>query len=422
MSQQPGLVLVVGSGGRRYREYLLKGASRHHRLWLLEGQEPTWQKAYIEGSAVVPLLNRTRLIPDQEGLIRAALELAARQRIDGVFSYDETLIVATAHIADRLGLPGLTIEGVENCRNKLRTRTALSAAGLLQPRFALVRTIDEALAGAAWAGYPVVLKPQGMGASIGVTRASDSSALLAAFEVALKDSYGGNPAYEGGVLVEEMLTGPEISVDGLVVAGSYRPLFLAHKTVGFHPYFEELAHVVVPGDPLLSDPQLLETLKRAHAALGLRFGITHTEVKLTPRGPAIVEVNGRLGGDLIPYLGQLATGLEAGELAAEVALGRRPEIAPSPGRPIGIRFLYPPLDCRVREVSLPRPGRNGLLEAAPMAEPGAELRLPPRGYIARYAFVICTADDVESCRTALERAAGQASLVYDQLAVVHQRG
>ena len=37
--------------------------------------------------------------------------------------------------------------------------------------------------------------------------------------------------------------------------------------------------------------------------------MTHTELRFTDRGPAIIEVNVRLGGDLIPYLGKLATGL-----------------------------------------------------------------------------------------------------------------
>ena len=40
----------------------------------------------------------------------------------------------------------------------------------------------------------------------------------------------------------------------------------------------------------------------AHRAIGFRYGITHTEVKLTGRGPVIVEINGRLAGDLVPML------------------------------------------------------------------------------------------------------------------------
>jgi biotin carboxylase len=415
MMQDDGVVLVVGSGGRRYREYLLVGASRRRPLWLLDAHQPSWQTPYVEGASVVPLVDEARLIPNQEGLVEAACEVAAHRRVVGAFSYDETLIVSTAHIAERLGLPGLTIDGVENCRNKHRNRRRLTEAGLPQPRHAFVRSLEEARAAAERVGYPVVLKPQGMGASIGVIRARDAGGVDAAFEVAYAASYGGNPAYEGGVLVEEMLSGPEISVDGVVFRGEYEPLILARKKVGLEPYFEEIGHVVDPDDPLLADPELVDVLRRGHQALGLQYGMTHTEVMLTPRGMVIVEVNGRLGGDLIPYLGQLATGIVPGAIAADVAAGSAAVVQRSQRRIVGIRFLYPPEDCRVVEVALPRNGAvPGLLEAAPMVEPGVELRLPPKGYIGRYAYVICTGVDRERCSAALDEAAARARLSFEE--------
>src|SRR5947209_12082197 len=163
-----------------------------------------------------------------------------------------------------------------------------------------------------------------MGASIGVARVDSPGDLAAAFAVAEAASHGGAPAYEGGVLVEEYLRGPEISVDGAVFDGRYRPFFIAHKQVGFPPYFEEIGHVVDAADPLLVDPELNRVLAAAHRALGLRFAMTHTELRFTDRGPAIIEVNVRLGGDLIPYLGKLATGLDPAHIAVDVARGVRP--------------------------------------------------------------------------------------------------
>src|SRR5439155_15171356 len=115
--------------------------------------------------------------------------------------------------------------------------------------------------------------------------------------------------------------------------------------------FEEVGHIVDPRDPLLQDRELMDLLTRAHRALGLRHAITHTEVKLD--SGAIVEVNGRLGGDLIPYLGKLATGIDPGAVAADVAVGVRPTIEPEPGETLGIRFAYPPRDCRVLQISVP---------------------------------------------------------------------
>jgi biotin carboxylase len=409
-----GVVLLVGSGRQPYREYLLAGAARRRRLWLLEAGEPTWQTRYVAGTTVVPPLDAARGVPDRERLVEAAVQVAAERQVLGAFSYDDALLSPTAMIVEALDLPGPDVGAVENCRDKYRSRQALRAAGLPQPRSAPVTTLGEAQEAAEAFGYPVVLKPKGRGASVGVVRVDGPDDLPGGFGVAERSSRGTNPAYDGGVLVEEMLTGPEISVDGVVSDGDYVPMFLARKRVGLEPYFEELGHVVDPRDPLLDDGELMDLLARTHRALGLRHAITHTEVKLD--SGAIVEVNGRLGGDLIPYLGQLATGIDPGAVAADVAVGVRPTIEPEPGETLGIRFAYPPRDCRVLDVSVPSPGSvPGLRQAASMVPGGATLRLPPRAFANRYAYVICSAGDPETCDRRLDQAVEAVELSFEEL-------
>ncbi|MFK0014309.1 ATP-grasp domain-containing protein [Streptomyces sp. NPDC091027] len=409
-----GVVILVGSGQRAYREYLLAGAARRRPIWILDAAEPTWQLDHVRGSTTVALLDRERLVPDTEGLIAAAKAVAAAHRVVGVFSYDETLVVTTALIAERLGLPGLTFRGADNCRNKHNTRRLLTAAGLPQPQFAYVTGADEALATADSFGYPVVLKPRGMGASIGVIKVDGPEGVRAAFEVADAASRGGNSDYEGGVLVEECVMGPEISIDGTVFDGDWNPLFLARKEVGLAPYFEETGHTVSATDPLLADPELLRVLKAAHRELGIGHGITHTEVKLTARGPVIIEVNARLGGDLIPYLGSLATGVEPGELAAEIAAGTLPGPEPTLSRTVGIRFLYPERNGTVRSVDVPAPTDvPGLLEANVMVPAGTTLLLPPDGYLSRYANLICAGESFLACEESLAKAEALTTIVLD---------
>jgi biotin carboxylase len=411
-----GAVLVIGSGRQLYREYLLEGASRRRPLWLIDEQPPTWQRPYIVGSAVVEPLDPVREIPDRQGLLDAATAAARAYGVRGIFTYDELLVTATADIADRLGLPGLTASGAEHCRNKPASRQALTAAGLPQPRFALAYTEAEASAAAAGIGYPVVVKPRGMAASVGVVRADGPADLPAAFAVAERASRSGAVAYEGGVLIEELIDGPEISVDGAVVAGEYFPFCLARKQVGLAPYFEETGHLIDGDDPLLDDADLLAVLGDAHRALGVAYGITHSEVRLASRGLVVIEVNARLGGDMIPYLGKLATGVDPGRIAVEVALGARPVLEPERGRCAGIRFLYPPENCRVVEIAVPEPGAvPGLVAAHRMVAPGALVRLPPHAHIGRYACLIAVTGDPVTCSAALADAAEQVRLKYEAL-------
>lgn len=411
-----GIVLLIGSGQQVYREYLMKGASRRRSLWLIDENEPTWQRPYISGSSSVKMSGRIRLVPDQKELLDAALNVTRNHRVSGIFTYDEMLVMGTAEIADRLGLPSLTTAGAEGCRNKHKTRLALTEAGLPQPRFALAMTAAEAAQAAADIGYPIVLKPRGMGASIGVVKVGGPEELAAAFDATDRATQSGPATYEGGVLVEEMVDGAEISVDGAVVAGDYTPFCIAHKELGAPPYFEEVGHLVDGRDPLLADADLRDLLARAHRALGVRYGITHTEVRFSARGPVVIEVNARLGGDLIPYLGKLATGVDPGEVAVDVAAGVHPDLEPSRGRCAGIRFIYPPDDCRVMEISVPEAGAvPGLVAAHSMAEPGTVLRLPPRGHLGRYAYVVCTADNRAACAALLAESADLVHLKYEAL-------
>ncbi len=285
----------------------------------------------------------------------------------------------------------------------------LTAAGLHQPGFELTTTVEQARAAAERIGYPVVIKPRAMGASIGVVFATNESELDEAFHVALAASEVDPGPYRASAIVERYAPGPEISVDGAVHKGEYLPMFLARKHSSDHPYFEEIGHVVDANDPLLDDRDLMRHLAKAHEALGIENGITHAEVRLTDRGPLIIEINGRLGGDLIPFLGRVATGIEPGEVLFDVTTGQRPDITPTHRRVAGIRFGIPEQDCLLKSIKLPAEA-PGLVATSPMCEPGTTLRLPPGGYLARHSFVVCEADDTRTCDERLTNAAALVEL------------
>jgi biotin carboxylase/DNA-binding transcriptional ArsR family regulator len=381
------MLLLIGSGDRRYREYILAAVSRHFRLWLLDSVEPTWQLPYVDGTTRVD----TR---DPDALIAAATLLVARLRPAGVFTYDESLVHAAAHLAEALGLPGSPPRAVLACRDKAATRSALAAADVPQPASEPVATADEAIAAAARIGYPVIVKSRGLAGSLGVLRADQPADVPSAFAAAGGAVWPGVPRYTADVLVEQFLTGPEISVDAVVVDGACTPLVIARKQTGMAPFFEETGHTVDADDPLLRDPALLAQLDLVHKSLGYTNGATHSEFKLTEEGPRLVEINARLGGDFIPYLGALATGCDPVVAAAQVAAGRRPDTTPRCRRVAAIRFLYPEHDCEAVDVVVHTARRGPTIHAAvATAAPGTRLALPPRGYLSRYGYVIAVGDD-----------------------------
>lgn len=399
---------MIGSGLKLYREYLVQSvASRAHELdldlILINNLRPTWQGEYFDEIHVVNVF-------DSVLLADSARQIARDRAVVAVLCWDEPLVMSAAELAVEFGVPGLSIAGVHGCRDKHSARTRLTDAGLLQPLFAMTATVREALDAAERIGYPVVVKPRALGASMGVVLAETEDQLIDAFHVASNASLIGDKSYHGGAIVEEYAVGPEISIDAAVHNGRYIPLFIARKSTGEHPYFEETGHIVDAGDVLMDDPALLQTLREAHTTLGIENGITHSEVRLTARGPLIIEINGRVGGDLIPFLGKIATGIDPGVVLVDVALGHTPDVARTTTGVAGIRFNYPDHDCLVDSVTVPT-DTPGLVTAAAMVGSGTTLRLPPGGYIARHSFVVCQGSEPDIVERRLEVASNQVELL-----------
>ncbi len=403
------LLLMISAGGRAYREYLLTSVGERYRVHLLLGAEPGWERGHLSGWTVLDMADTI----GADHLIAAARRVAADEPVQGVLSWDEGRILQSAKVAAALGLPGGDPDMVMRCRDKYLTRTALAAAGVAQPRSVMVTSVEEALASADQIGYPVVLKPRAMAASLGVIRVDTPDELTAQFLFA-RDTTIPGAWHHDVILVEEYLTGPEISVDAAVHGGRVHPMFVAHKEVGYPPYFEEVGHLVRANDPLLTDPEIRQLVTDTHAALGFTDGMTHTEIKLTAAGPKIIEVNARLGGDLIPYLGMRATGIDPGLAAAAVACGEEPRIVAEHQLVGAVRFFYVDEDDTqigaVRFADRPLPTAVDLV--VPLAEPGDVMSPPPKGTLfGRVALATAVAPSVAECHAALD--AAQAALIVE---------
>jgi biotin carboxylase len=282
----------------------------------------------------------------------------------------------------------------------------------------LVGSVEQAAQAARSIGYPVILKPRALGASFGVVGVDGPDELAQGYDIARAAEEDGVPYFDEGVLVEEYLTGPEISVDCAVVDRLVRPLFLARKVTGYFPYFEEIGHTIDAADPLLTDPALLDVLAGAHRAVGYTDGITHVELRLTPTGPRVVEINSRLGGDFIPYVAYFAGGVDAGAAAVSVALGEVPDDPPGPAGVAAVHFLYPPSDVVVRHVTVdPAELPVAAVAHGVLARPGQELRLPPAGHVTtRYGYVITTGSSEEDCLATARAAECAFTLAADPIA------
>jgi hypothetical protein len=70
------LLLLVTTGGRLYREYLLRSIRTRFRVHLLLGTEPNWELDYLYGFTILSDLTSTT---DVDEMVAAAREVIARE-------------------------------------------------------------------------------------------------------------------------------------------------------------------------------------------------------------------------------------------------------------------------------------------------------------------------------------------------------
>jgi biotin carboxylase len=259
-----------------------------------------------------------------------AVERLARARgVAGLISpgADWTVGVA-ARVAERLGLPHpIDAATAAVAVSKSRQRDRLAAAGVPQPR---LHGPDE-----PELPFPCVVKAPDRQGQRGLSLVRAPEDLPTALADARAESRS------GGVLVEELVEGPEITVNGIWLDGSFVPLTVTDRRTSEAPAFGvALAHAW-PSEH--ATPEAVSVAAAAARAVGIREGPSYVQVRLGRDGPRVMEVAARLGGGHDAELCEAALGVDLNGLALGFALGRPVSAAPTE-RAGGacVRFLVAP--------------------------------------------------------------------------------
>lgn len=261
---------------------------------------------------------------------------------DGVVTFWDRDVELVAAIAAEFGLPGSSVESAAAARDKYLMRRILTEHGIPNIKYAQITTLEELGAAAADIGYPVVLKPVSASASKGVFKIQAESALAATWDLVREHVVPESDAMfgynRGRFIVEEFMTGPEYSVEALIDSSTVHVLGVTEKEID--PSFEEVQHTFPAALSRQDADRIVRLVTEALVASGLSNCGTHTEVKKTPDGFRIVEVNGRLAGDFITTdLIPEATGVDVISATIAVSLGQQPDVAPRHSAASSVRFL-----------------------------------------------------------------------------------
>jgi biotin carboxylase len=308
-----------------------------------------------------------------DAVVRCLCELGD---VSAVLSTTDYSVVVAAEAAHRLGLPGTAPSAVRAARDKLATRWACAEHGVAVPWFALATSDDDAIAAADAAGWPCIVKPRTEAGSIGVRLCRTPDDVLAASRqiCSTRTDFRGQEK-PVGVLVEEYLVGPEVSVE-VVGLGSRRiVLGVTDKTLGPHPCFVEVGETFPSSLPPATTASVAALALAGLDALGHDVGVAHVEVKLTAQGPFLVEVNARLGGAQILRLVRTATGVDLAAAAVALHAGEPLDLPKLQLGAAASRYLTVPRAGVLREVLGEQEARrvSGVLDVCLYAEPGTNV-------------------------------------------------
>jgi len=285
-------VLVVGNGGRE-----------HALAWKLLQSQRIKQVIFIPGNGGTATTKGCQNFPirvdDFEGIARFVL-------VNGI-----SLVVVGPELPLAVGITdylqqedimvfGPTKEGAQIESSKNWAKKLMQSAGVPTASFATFTEVEPAKAYLQAQGAPIVVKADGLAAGKGVTVAATVEEAQLAVESLFQKGFG-------TVIIEEYLTGQEVSVLALTDGVSIRSLLPAqdHKPIGEGDTGENTggmgayapAQIVNPALMTRIEEEILQPVVQALQDRDIDYrGVLYAGLMITPAGdPIVLEFNCRFG-------------------------------------------------------------------------------------------------------------------------------
>ncbi|HYT71546.1 MAG TPA: ATP-grasp domain-containing protein [Gemmatimonadales bacterium] len=408
----PRLLLLLPTATYRTAAFVEAARRMDVELTVASERPSTFEAANPAGLLTLDLSSPERAVEQ-------AAAFGREHPLQGVVGVDDDTAVVAAGIGTALGLRGHPLPAALAARDKREQRVMLAAAGVPVPRFAEHRIDEDPQLIAARAAYPCVLKPERLSASRGVIRANTPAQFVAAFQrleriLAQPDVAScGEPARR--VLVEDFVPGPEVALEGLVVEGRLHALALFDKPDPLDgPFFEETIYVTPSRLPPAAQAAIAGCAQAAVAALGLREGPVHAELRFNDRGPWLIELAARPIGGRCGAALRFGNGVPLEEIIIRHALGLPIHSLEREHQASGVMMVPVPRAGVLREVRGVAAAKAVPLveEVAITAHPGETLVPWPEG--SRYpGFIFARGETAAAVEAALRAAHRQLQFVVE---------
>jgi biotin carboxylase len=300
---------------------------------------------YLEQDAVRSLVVDTS---NFDSVLQAAAALKNEAPVQGISTSSEYFAVIAAEAARTLGCPAADPHALALARNKATQYTALRMAGVPVPAFETIHEATDLTRVGQQMPCPVVVKPAMGSGSVDVRKFKDRDAARPHIQYLLgKKVNERDMKIEPGAILMQYVGGEEYSVEIFcrTVVG------ITKKHLSAEPAFVETGHDF-PAVLSCGDRNEIERCALAATdALGLGWGPIHVELRISEKGPVLMEVNARLAGGFIPEIVRQALDVDLVTLTVKLATGAPVDTSPRKARAAAIRFISVHRDGTLQGIS-----------------------------------------------------------------------
>jgi len=252
---------------------------------------------------------------------KAVLEVAEKEKIDGIVAYASDPAAPTAaYVAEKLGLPSNSYKAVETLGFKDKFREFLKENRFNYPKMEVFEDFNDVKKTVENFKFPLMVKPVDSSGSKGVNKIESSNDLETAFKSALEQSRNKK------VIIEEYIVKDHkylIGGDCFVLNGKveFWGLLNCHRNMNVNP----LVPVGKSYPVEISEDRFLlikKEIQRIVDLLDIKFGGFNLEIMFDKKGDLyIIEMGPRNGGNMIPDLLNMITGVDLIAATVEAAMG-----------------------------------------------------------------------------------------------------
>ncbi|MCC8129554.1 MAG: ATP-grasp domain-containing protein [Clostridiales bacterium] len=271
----------------------------------------------------------------------AILAAAQAEGIDGICTTGTDVAVSTiGYVCGHMGLPGISERAALMATDKADMKEAFRRGDVSTANFYRAYSLADVETAAQKIGFPVVVKRVDSSGSRGITIVHDPRGLEDAYREAAANT---RRPY---VIVEKMLGGVEIGVDGVIQNGKLA-FFAPHEK-----FLYRSGRTTIPaghGLPYHGSEQVQREIgvqmDRAVKALGLDNCSFNADVLVDGETVSVLEMGGRTGATCIPELISTYYGIDFYEKILQNALGIPLDFTPQvEACPCMAKLLMSPVD------------------------------------------------------------------------------